>query len=113
MRRKMLGMSQSTLGEAIGVTFQQVQKYEKGVNRIGSSRLMQAAAVLKVEPSFFFQDTFPKGKVGNLEGVAATAEITAFVATTDGLALARSFTKLRNAKLRRAIVALVEDVAAR
>ena len=110
MRRIMLGMSQTTLGDAIGVTFQQLQKYEKGSNRIGASRLMQIANVLKISPAFFFEDPLQKAKT-EFDGAPLTAAITDFLSTSYGLSLARAFTKLSNTKLRRAIVALVEDVA--
>ncbi len=109
MRRVMLGLSQTTLGNAVGVTFQQLQKYEKGSNRISASRLTQIANVLKVVPTFFFENALGK-KIINFD-IASAEAITDFLATTDGLSLARSFTKLRDAKLRRTIVALVEDVA--
>ncbi len=111
MRRMMLGMSQTNLADAIGVTFQQVQKYEKGTNRIGSSRLVQIARALQVQPTFFFEDALGKHKAKDPEGVRTAAEITGFLATSDGLALARAFSKLREVKLRRAIVAVVEDIA--
>src|SRR6476469_7538175 len=55
MRRVLLGMSQEKLGEALGLTFQQVQKYEKGTNRIGASRLQQSSQSLNVPPAFFFE----------------------------------------------------------
>ncbi len=111
MRRLMLGMTQTKLGEAIGVSFQQLQKYEKAASRIGSSRLVQIARALQVSPAFFFEDALGRRKAKDPKGAPAAAEITGFLATSDGLALARAFTKLREAKLRRAIVALVEDVA--
>ena len=57
MRRQMLAMSQEKLGNALGLTFQQVQKYEKGMNRIGASRLQQIGEILQVPASFFFEDT--------------------------------------------------------
>src|SRR5271163_504836 len=59
LRRNMLGLSQEKLGEAIGLTFQQVQKYERGANRIGASRLMELSGVLDVPVSFFFDETDP------------------------------------------------------
>src|SRR3954465_15272797 len=59
LRRNMLGLSQEKLGEAIGLTFQQVQKYERGANRIGASRLHQLSRVLDVPVTFFFDDTDP------------------------------------------------------
>jgi len=109
MRRLMLGMSQEKLADAIGLTFQQVQKYEKGTNRMGSSRLQQIANVLQVPVTFFFE-----GGPGqsNIDGKAPSpAYVSEFLATSDGLALTRAFMRLKNAKLRRSIVNLVEGVA--
>ena len=64
MRRVLVGMSQERLGDALGLTFQQVQKYEKGTNRIGASRLQQIAGVLNVSPAFFFEEIEPSGSAG-------------------------------------------------
>ncbi len=111
MRRIMLGMTQTKLGELIGVTFQQLQKYENGTNRIGSSRLVQIARALQVPPASFFYDALGKRKAKDTEGAPATEEIISFLATSDGRALARAFTKLRRKKLRCAIVAVVEGFA--
>jgi transcriptional regulator with XRE-family HTH domain len=90
MRRIMLGMSQEKLGEALGLTFQQIQKYEKGTNRVGASRLQQISEVLQVPVSFLF-DGGPSGVVlsdGSAES-ASPAYIADFLATSEGLALAR------------------------
>jgi len=109
MRRLMLGMSQEKLADAIGLTFQQVQKYEKGTNRMGSSRLQQIANVLQVPVTFFFE-----GGPGqfNLDGKAPSpAYVSEFLTTSDGLALTRAFMRLGNAKLKRSIVKLVEGIA--
>ena len=114
MRRIMLGMSQEKLGEALGLTFQQVQKYEKGTNRVGASRIQQISEILQVPVSFLFEGG-PSGTVG-AEGFAegtSPAYVSDFLATSEGLALTRAFTRIADAKLRRSIVELVEQIAAR
>jgi len=114
MRRIMLGMSQEKLGEALSLTFQQVQKYEKGTNRVGASRLQQISEILQVPVSFLF-DGGPSGvktSDGFGEG-ASPAYVSDFLATAEGLALTRAFTRIADAKLRRSIVELVEQIAAR
>jgi transcriptional regulator with XRE-family HTH domain len=114
MRRMMLGMSQEKLGDALGLTFQQVQKYEKGTNRIGASRLQQIAHILQVQVSFFFEGA-PVAMAGarpdGLAEAPSPAYVSDFLATSDGLALTKSFMKIRDAKLRRRIVDLVEQIA--
>ena len=113
MRRIMLGMSQEKLGDALGLTFQQIQKYEKGTNRVGASRLQQIADVLQVHVSFMFEGA-PGGATGGGMGeTASPAYVSDFLATSDGLALTKAFTRLKDAKLRRSIVDLVEQIAAR
>jgi len=112
MRRMMLGMSQEKLGDSLGLTFQQVQKYEKGTNRIGASRLQQISLILQVPVSFFFEGVPTLS--GTPEGFGeapSPAYVTDFLATNDGLALVRAFTRIWNAKLRRRIVDLVEEMA--
>jgi transcriptional regulator with XRE-family HTH domain len=110
MRRMMLGMSQEKLGEAFGISFQQVQKYEKGINRMGSSRLQQAADILGVTVPFFFE--------GNADGPfksdgrdPSPAYIDDFVTTSDGLRLAKAFMRIRKPAVRHHIVALVNEIA--
>ena len=113
MRRIMLGMSQEKLGEALGLTFQQVQKYEKGTNRVGASRIQQISEILQVPVSFLFEGG-PSGTV-NAEGMAegpSPSYVSDFLATSEGLALTRAFTRISDAKLRRSIVELVEQIAA-
>jgi transcriptional regulator with XRE-family HTH domain len=113
MRRIMLGMSQEKLGEALGLTFQQVQKYEKGTNRVGASRIQQISEILQVPVSFLFEGG-PSGTAG--EGFAegtSPAYVSDFLATSEGLTLTRAFTRITDAKLRRSIVELVEQIAAR
>jgi transcriptional regulator with XRE-family HTH domain len=113
MRRIMLGMSQEKLGDALGLTFQQIQKYEKGTNRVGASRLQQIADVLQVHVSFVFEGAPSGGAGGGLSEAASPAYVSDFLATSDGLALTKAFTRLKDAKLRRSIVDLVEQIAAR
>jgi transcriptional regulator with XRE-family HTH domain len=110
MRRKMLSMSQTKLGEAIGLTFQQVQKYEKGTNRLSAGRLQQLAQVL-VPVSFFFEDPLEPGVEASAQQAKAPDYVSQFLTTTDGLALAKAFTRVSDATLRRAIVRLVEEIA--
>ena len=112
MRRIMLGMSQEKLGEALGLTFQQVQKYEKGTNRVGASRIQQIAEILQVPVSFLFEGG-PSG-MANADGSnesPSPSYVSDFLATSEGLALTRAFTRISDAKLRRSIVELVEQIA--
>jgi transcriptional regulator with XRE-family HTH domain len=114
MRRIMLGMSQEKLGEALGLTFQQVQKYEKGTNRIGASRIQQISGILQVPVSFLFEGG-PGGTM-NADGssdATSPAYVSDFLATSEGLTLTRAFTRISDTKLRRSIVDMVEQIAAR
>ena len=112
MRRMMLGMSQEKLGDALKLTFQQVQKYEKGTNRIGASRLQQIAHFLQVPVSFFFEGApdFP-GSTSGMSEAPSPAYVSDFLATSDGLALTKAFMRIKDAKLRRRIVDLVSQIA--
>jgi transcriptional regulator with XRE-family HTH domain len=115
MRRMMLSMSQEKLGDALGLTFQQVQKYEKGTNRIGASRLQQISNILQVPVSFFFDGAPHVPGTGRFEGMGeapSPAYVSDFLATSDGLALTKSFMRIHDSKLRRRIVDLVEQIAA-
>ncbi len=107
MRRKMQGMSQEKLGDALGLTFQQVQKYEKGTNRIGASRLQHIASIQQVPISFFFEGAPGLSYVLD----ESSAYVSDFLATSEGLALVRAFMHIPNTKLRRSIVALVKQIA--
>jgi len=112
MRRMMLSMSQEKLGDALGLTFQQVQKYEKGTNRIGASRLQQIANILQVPVSFFFEGA--PHHTAHSSGMAeapSPAYVSDFLATSDGLSLTKAFMRIKNNKLRRRIVDLVEQIA--
>lgn len=111
MRRMMLGMSQEKLGDALGVTFQQVQKNEKGINRIGASRLQQLSSILQVPVPFFFEGA--PNSPGQHKGTGAAPSpgyVSDFLATSDGLALTKAFMRIEDIKLRRCIVHLVEEI---
>ena len=113
MRRLMVGMSQGKLGDALDVTFQQVQKYEKGANRIGASRLQQLARVLEVPPSFFFEGA-PTGEV-NVNGFHepdSSSYVVDFLSTNEGLQLNRAFAAIKDPKVRKKILDLVQSLAA-
>jgi len=106
-RRLLLDLSQEALGAALGITFQQVQKYEKGVNRVGASRLAQLAEVLKVPVGWFFASE------GAIHPPSDGQEnvIDQFISTTQGIALIRAFVQVKDVSTRRAIVKLVERIA--
>ena len=112
MRRLMLSMSQEKLGEALGLTFQQVQKYEKGSNRIGASRLQHISSILKVPVSFFFDGAPRQGSHGSGMSEAISPDfVSNFLATSDGLSLIKAFTDIKSKTLRRSIVDLVVLIA--
>ena len=112
MRRLMLKMSQTRLADQLGVTFQQVQKYEKGMNRVGASRLQTIATVLGVPPSFFFHqegdDSVTTAGIGSFGGLS---DVTQFLQSREGVALNQSFQKISDTKIRQKIVALVKAMA--
>ena len=112
MRRMMLAMSQEKLGEALGLSFQQVQKYEKGTNRIGASRLQQISQILQVPVSFFFEDApNVNARPHGAQDAPSPAYVSDFLATSEGLALTKAFTRIKGPRLRRRIVDLVEEIA--
>ncbi len=118
LRRMLVGMSQEKLGEKLGLTFQQVQKYEKGTNRIGASRLFTIANILGVEVQFFFEDmpgeilkslpTQPEGGFGE----AATAPfLMDFVSSAEGLQLNRFYAEIENQGVRKRVLDLIKSLA--
>jgi transcriptional regulator with XRE-family HTH domain len=112
MRRLMLGMSQTKLGDALGLTCQQVQKYEKGTNRIGASRLQQMFQILQVPPAFFFEGAPNTHRQPDGHGdTLSCAYVSEFLATSDGLALTKAFVQIKEPAIRRSIVLLVKEVA--
>jgi transcriptional regulator with XRE-family HTH domain len=113
MRRMMLAMSQEKLADRLGLTFQQVQKYEKGTNRISASRLQQSADFLRVPVAFFFEDApnVPGAALQVTGNAPSPAYVTEFLATSDGIRLTKAFMRIENAGLRRRIVGLVQEIA--
>jgi transcriptional regulator with XRE-family HTH domain len=109
MRRMMAKMSQTTLGNAMSISFQQLQKYENGTNRLSAGRLHQLSHILQVSVSFFFEGLLLASEASSEEG----ADIDDFLATSDGLSLTKYFLRIKNSNLRRRIVDLVEQIAAR
>jgi transcriptional regulator with XRE-family HTH domain len=111
MRRKMLAMSQTQLADALGITYQQVQKNESGTNRIGASRLHQISHILQVPVAFFFEGapnaSAPHGSHGSALSIA---QIDNFVSDSNGLRLIGAFMRIENADLRRRIVLLVQEI---
>jgi transcriptional regulator with XRE-family HTH domain len=109
MRRLMLGMSQERLADQLGLTFQQVQKYEKGANRISASRLQEISHILGVPVPFFFEGgPQAAGFAGKSGPPPSPAYITDFLANADGHALVKAFLRIKDADLRRSIVRVVE-----
>jgi len=111
-RRQSLGMSQTKLAEAVGLTFQQIQKYEKGTNRVGGSRLQQFANILNVPISFFFEggpNAPSQRKTGAID--PSITYLSEFISSKDGLALIKAFMQIKNTKLRRGITNMVEQIA--
>ena len=107
----MLDLTQTQLGKALGITFQQVQKYEKGTNRISASRLQEMSYILQVQVPFFFEGA-PQiaGRVGKDAEAPWPAYVSDFLASSDGLKLVRAFTQIGDAQLRRSLVRLVEEI---
>ena len=114
LRRTLLGMSQEKLGDALGLTFQQVQKYERGANRIGSSRLFQLSKILDVPVSFFFDDMETASAAGargmsDANSVPFEAEQ---LARRETLELVRAYYRITEPTVRKRIFELVKSVAA-
>lgn len=111
LRRMLVGLSQEKLGDSMGLTFQQIQKYEKGVNRIGASRLYKLSQVLDVPVQFFFEgmppeDTQPASGTGS----NTEAFLYEFLNTREGLELNRAFIKVTDPALRRSVIDLVRSL---
>ena len=112
LRRNMISMSQEKLGEALGITFQQIQKYEKGTNRVGASRLQEISKVLGVPVSFFFEDAPGDGpETGGMGESSSTTYVVDFLSSSEGLQLNRAFARISDAKVRRKIIELVRTLA--
>jgi len=112
LRRNMLAMSQEKLGEMLGITFQQIQKYEKGTNRVGASRLQAISSHLNVPVAYFFEDA--PGHDANAGGFAeddGPSYVSDFLSSSEGVQLTRSFLKIKDQKVRRRIIDLVKTLA--
>ena len=106
IRRMLIGMSQEKLGDLLGLTFQQVQKYEKGVNRIGAGRLFEVSRILNVPVDFFYEGVSVAGQPES-DG----APVMEFVSSGEGLQLALAFMKIKDAKVRKRVLDLVKSLA--
>lgn len=112
MRRMLIGMSQEKLGEMLGLTFQQVQKYEKGANRISVSRLLDIASILGVDVKYFYDGlTSRKGEAGFAEE-AAPPYVSDFMNAPEGHLLMRAFMAIKNPKVRKVVIQLATSLAA-
>ncbi|EXL10264.1 helix-turn-helix domain-containing protein [Aquamicrobium defluvii] len=113
MRRNMLGMSQEKLGESLGITFQQIQKYEKGTNRVGASRLQAIASILEVPPAFFFENapTDEHTPIGGLSEDSSMTSVMEFCSSAEGIQLNRAFVRIGDPKVRRRILELVKSLS--
>lgn len=108
-RRNFLGLSQEKLGEQLGITFQQIQKYEKGMNRVGASRLQAISEILKVPISFFFEE-HETLKVAN-DFDENNLSYVDFCSSVEGLQLMRAFTHIKDPKVRRKIIDLAQALS--
>jgi len=108
LRRKMLGLSQEKLGEKLGITFQQIQKYEKGTNRVGASRLQAMSEALSVPVSYFFPDEASDAAGLREDGANFIMD---FMSSSEGIELSRAFLKIPSGKVRRKVVELVRALA--
>ena len=115
MRRMLIGMSQEKLGEALGLTFQQIQKYEKGANRISASRLQQISGALNIPLAYFFKGApvsdGPAAQGGLAESGSEESYFSDFVMTSEGLSLNRAFARISDPKVRKRIIDLVTALA--
>jgi transcriptional regulator with XRE-family HTH domain len=111
MRRKFLDMSQGDLANAIDLTFQQVQKYERGMNRISASKLFEISRVLKAPVAYFFAGFGEEEDSGDFTASEAEQLVHGFLTTTEGIELAEAYPRIKHAKHRRRILELVKSLA--
>lgn len=107
LRRTMLGMSQEKLGDGLGLTFQQVQKYEKGTNRVGASRLQHIAELLNVPIPFFFEGG--PGAISEEPNIGPSI-LTEFMNSREGIALAAAFSGIEDKRVRQAVLNLIRSL---
>lgn len=125
LRRMLIGMSQEKLGELLGLTFQQVQKYEKGANRIGASRLFDISQILGVPVSYFFDDVpdevasqhrsmnghgLSNGLNGHYKDLESGPHMMEFVSSAEGFQLIRAYTKITDPRVRKRVLDLVKSL---
>jgi len=112
LRRMLVGMSQEKLGEMLGLTFQQVQKYEKGVNRIGAGRLFEVAHILGVPISYFYEDVAnDQPPSSHTTAAGTTPPVMEFVSSGEGLQLALAFMRVKEPRIRKRVIDLVKSLA--
>jgi transcriptional regulator with XRE-family HTH domain len=111
LRRMLVGMSQERLGELLGLTFQQVQKYEKGINRIGAGRLFEVAGILGVPISYFYEDVDTGATAGGFAEGEEPPPVMEFLSSGEGLQLSLAFMRIKDVKVRRRILDLVRSLA--
>lgn len=111
LRRQLLRMSQEKLGDELGVTFQQVQKYERGANRVGASRLYRLSRVLEVPVQFFFEGLSETAPDLGMADNDQTPIVYDFIQSSDGVSLAESFSRIKDSKVRRRVLELVRTLA--
>jgi transcriptional regulator with XRE-family HTH domain len=111
LRRMMIGMSQEKLGELLGLTFQQVQKYEKGVNRIGAGRLFEIARILGVPIQYFYESVTEQLANAPGFGERDSQPVLEFVSSGDGLQLSLAYMRIKDSKVRKRVLDLVKSLA--
>ena len=111
IRRMLIGMSQEKLGDHLGLTFQQVQKYEKGINRIGAGRLFEIARILDVPIDFFYEGLSTTSQPGMGETDVAAPPVMEFISSGEGLQLSLAFMKIKDTKVRKRVLDLVKSLA--
>jgi transcriptional regulator with XRE-family HTH domain len=111
LRRMLIGMSQERLGELLGLTFQQVQKYEKGVNRIGAGRLFEVSRILGVGIEYFYEGVNSQLAGGGFSDNPSSPPVMEFVSSGEGLQLSLAFMKIKDPKLRKRVLDLVKQMS--
>ena len=111
LRRVDAGMSQEALGEKVSLSFQQIQKYEKGANRISASRLFELARILEVEISYFFEGFETSSSYMRMEDSAPIPKFLNFVSSNEGMSLSRAFTRIKSRRTRRALIDMAKSLA--
>ena len=112
LRRMLIGLSQERMGEMLGLTFQQVQKYEKGVNRIGAGRLYQIADILSVPVAYFYEGFVGDGDKPNAANDdTATKPVMEFLSSGEGLQLTLAFMRIKDGKVRKRVIDLIKSLS--